>query len=75
MKLRLLLPAALFTMGFCAHASDWNTDTSTSSLTFSSKAEGEARRAREGAGDPPASAPSAPNSSRKARSERQPAHA
>lgn len=42
MKLRLLLPAALFTMGFCAHASDWNTDASTSSLTFSSKAEGEA---------------------------------
>ena len=40
-----------------------------------SKAEGEARRAREGAGDPPAAAPSAPNSSRKARSERQPAHA
>ena len=40
-----------------------------------SKAEGEARRAREGAGDPPAAAPSASNSSRKARSERQPAHA
>ena len=39
-----------------------------------SKAEGEARRSREGAGDPPAAAPSAA-SSRKARSERQPAHA
>ena len=40
-----------------------------------SKAEGEARRARESAGDPAPAAPSAPNSSRKARSERQPAHA
>ena len=40
-----------------------------------SKAEGEARRAREGAGDPPAAAPSAPTSSRKARNDRQPAHA
>ncbi len=40
-----------------------------------SKAEGEARRSREGAGDPPAAAPSAPNNSRKASSERQPAHA
>ena len=40
-----------------------------------SKAEGEARRAREGAGDPPAAAPSAASSSRKARSERQAAHA
>ena len=40
-----------------------------------SKAEGEARRAREGAGDPAPAAPSASNSSRKARSERQPAHA
>ena len=40
-----------------------------------SKAEGEARRAREGAGDPPAAAPSAPNNSRKARNERQPTHA
>ena len=39
-----------------------------------SKAEGEARRSREGAGDPPAAAPSAA-SSRKARNERQPAHA
>jgi single-strand DNA-binding protein len=39
-----------------------------------SKAEGEARRAREGAGDPPAPALSAPTSSRKARSERQAAH-
>ena len=40
-----------------------------------SKAESEARRAREGAGDPPAAAPSAPTSSRKARNDRQPAHA
>ena len=40
-----------------------------------SKAEGEARRAREGAGDPPAVAPSAASSSRRARNERQPAHA
>ena len=38
-----------------------------------SKAEGEARRARDGAGEPPA--PGAANSSRKARNERQPAHA
>jgi single stranded DNA-binding protein len=40
-----------------------------------SKVEGEARRAREGAGDPPAAAPSAPTPSRKARNERQAAHA
>lgn len=40
-----------------------------------SKAEGEARRAREGIGDPPAPAPSAPTPRRKARNERQPAHA
>jgi single stranded DNA-binding protein len=40
-----------------------------------SKAEGEARRARDGGGEPPA-APNPPsNSNRKARSERQPAHA
>ena len=41
-----------------------------------SKAEGEARRARDNGGEPPAPAPSQPTSSnRKARSERQPAHA
>ena len=40
-----------------------------------SKAEGEARRSRDGAGEHPASAASTPNSSRKARNERQPAHA
>ena len=40
-----------------------------------SKAEGEARRSREGAGDPPAGAANTPNSGRKARSERQLAHA
>ncbi|MDP2406276.1 MAG: single-stranded DNA-binding protein [Hydrogenophaga sp.] len=39
-----------------------------------SKAEGEARRAREGGAEPPA-APNPPSNSRKARSERQPAHA
>ena len=41
-----------------------------------SKAESEARRARDAAAPPPAAAPSPPTSSnRKARSERQPAHA
>lgn len=40
-----------------------------------SRAEGDARRARDGAGDSPTAAPSAPNTNRKARSERQPAHA
>lgn len=42
MKSRLLLPAVLFAASVCAHASDWNTDTNASSLTFSSQADGEA---------------------------------
>jgi single-strand DNA-binding protein len=40
-----------------------------------SRAEGEARRARESGSEPPAAAPNPPANGRKARSERQPAHA
>lgn len=41
MILRFLLPAALLAASVTTYAADWNTDTAASTLTYSSKVEGE----------------------------------